>query len=154
MANHQLLSDLLGPSSGCSPEELHVLPTPTGLQAIPPSLYPTLLQQTLPHEDWVDAIPHPVWRDNILKAIGTFDEDELWSDTIGGLFEGFPRSEIEYRGVIAWWPPWHVSGLEVSEGFYRKWGWSLRGCDEVLEVTNQWRRSRGEEPLLIDVGTE
>lgn len=156
IANHELLADLLGSrsNSGCSSEELHVLPTPKCLQVVPPSLYPTLLQQTLPHEEWVDAIPHPVWRDNILRAIGTFDEDEVWSDTIGGLFEGFPHSEVEHRGIIAWWPPWHVSGWELSEGFYRKWGWLLRGCDDILEATNQWRRSRGEEPLVIDAEKE
>jgi hypothetical protein len=83
-------------------------------------------------------------------ASGTFDEDELWSDTIGGLFEGFPNSEIEQRGVIAWSPPWHFTGWEVSEGFWRKWGRILKGCGEVLEATNRWRE-RGEEPLIFEV---
>jgi hypothetical protein len=74
----------------------------------------------------------------------------LWTDTIGGLFEGFPASECEQRGV-AWSPPWHISGWEVSEGFWRKWGWSFKGCQEALEATNRWRREREEEPLVFDV---
>jgi hypothetical protein len=76
---------------------------------------------------------------------------ELWSDTIGGLFEGFPASEIEQRGVIAWSPPWDVSGWEVSEGFWRKWAWSFKGCGDALEATNKWRKERGEKPLVFEI---
>lgn len=47
-------------------------------------------------------IPDPTWRDNLLMNLGQFDEDQMWSDTIGGLFEGYPYSEIE---------PWNI---EVS----------------------------------------
>lgn len=90
-------------------------------------------------------------RDNLIQAAGHFDEDELWSDTIGGLFEGFPASDIEQRGVIMWSPPWHVCGWEVSEGFWRKWSWALKGCGDVLEATNRWRIRRGEEPLGYEV---
>jgi len=92
-----------------------------------------------------------VWRDNFILAAGSYDEDELWSDTVGGLFEGFPDSECAKRGVIAWSPPWDVSGWEISEGFWRKWGWLMRGCGDVLEATNKWRELRGEEPLVVEI---
>ncbi|KAJ9138092.1 hypothetical protein NKR23_g8671 [Pleurostoma richardsiae] len=152
IANTQLLSPLQPTrASGCSSEVLHVLPATIPYPStVPPSLVPTELQCTVPHESWVDIIPHPVWRDNVLRALGNFDEDDLWSDVIGGLFEGFPASEVERRGVIAWSPPWDASGWEISKGFWRKWGWSLRGCEEVLEATNRWRRHRGEEPLVFE----
>jgi len=150
--NRHLISPLIPSSTdGCSSSALHVLPTPLLPQEIPPSLHPTFLQRTIPHEDWIDIVPHPTWRDNIILAIGSFDEDELWSDTIGGLFEGFPASEIEQRGVIAWSPPWDVSGWEISEGFWRKWGWSFKGCEDVLKATNRWREKRGEEPLIWEL---
>jgi hypothetical protein len=71
----------------------------------------------------VDPIPHPVWRDNVLLALGRFDEDALWADTIGGLFDGFPDAEIERRGVICWASPWDFSGWEISEGVWRSWLW-------------------------------
>ncbi|MCJ1394840.1 hypothetical protein MMC18_007720 [Xylographa bjoerkii] len=152
LTNRHLLSCLNpAPSDENSPQALHIFPNPTFPQDIPPSLYPTLLQRTVPHEAWIDIIPHPVWRDNVILAGGKFDEDELWSDTVGGLFEGFPTSQTEQCGVIAWSPPWHISGWEVSEGFWRKWAWSFKGCGEVLEATNRWRKERGEEPLDLDV---
>jgi hypothetical protein len=136
---------------GCSKAAMHVSPVPSYPQEMPESLYPTLLQRTIPHEEWIDIIPHPRWRDNLLLAIGTFDEGALWSDTIGGLFEGFPDSEVEHRGIIAWSPPWHFSGYEVTEGFLRRWGWSFKGCEDALETTNMWRSKRGEEPLVLEV---
>ncbi|EEA19245.1 hypothetical protein TMatcc_010199 [Talaromyces marneffei ATCC 18224] len=150
LINIKILSPLLTITS-CSADTLNVLPKPSLPDQIPPTLWPTKLQQTIPHEDWVDIIPHPRWRDNVLLALGTFDEDELWSDTIGGLFEGFPQSEIERRGVIVWSPPWDICGWEITEGFWKKWGFLMKGCEDILDVTNYWRRQRGEEPLVFEV---
>jgi hypothetical protein len=152
ITNRALLSSLLGDthSEHCTPVQA-VMPYPSVPSSIPPSLLPTHLQMTVPHEYWIDIVPHPQWRDNLILASGNFDEDDLWSDTVGGLFEGFPHSDIEKRGLIAWWPPWHVSGWELSEGFWKKWGWSLVGCEDVLEATNKRRSTRGEEPLVFEL---
>lgn len=153
LANQTLVSTLSPiqsyDSGECSSAAIHVLSGPVLPGVLPESLQPTQLQCMIPHEGWVDIIPHPIWRDNILRALGKFDEDELWSDSIGGLFEGFPASELEQRGVIAWSPPWDARGWEISEGFWQKWGWSLKGCDEVLAATNYWRGIRGEERLAV-----
>ncbi len=156
LANGKLLSRLepnCTPHQECSDAALHVLPNhdASSLRDLPPSLHPTVLQRTVPHEAWVDIIPHPRFRDNCILAVGTFDEDEFWSDTIGGLFEGFPASEIEHRGVIVWSSPWSISGWEVSEGFWCKWSWLLEGCRDMLYATNYWRGRRGEEPLVFGI---
>ncbi|KAI8676328.1 hypothetical protein NCS56_00520200 [Fusarium sp. Ph1] len=152
LANRELVSQLgSAPTAECSSAAEHVIPYPTDPGIVPPSLLPTALQRTVPHEGWVDIIPHPVWRDNVLLALGQFDEDALWSDIMGGLFEGFPESEIEHRGVIAWSPPWDASGWELSPGFVRKWGWCLRGCEDILAITNQWRLKRDDEPIVYEL---
>jgi len=166
--NRALLTNYLNrpipESYECSSAEpsLHLsLPPPTtdiNSPSFPPCFYPTQLQLTIPHEEWIDIIPHPKWRDNIIMAIGSFDEDELWSDTSGGLFEGFPvdrdKELGEGPGIIAWNPPWDFKGWEIQGGFLRKWGWSLRGCEEVIEATNVWRARRGEDPLVLEVEEE
>jgi hypothetical protein len=45
-----------------------------------------------------------------------------------------------------------VANWEVSPGFLRKWGWLLNGCEEMLRATDEWRESRGEASLAIEVG--
>jgi hypothetical protein len=134
---------------GCSSAAPHVLPQCSAPDVVPSSLLPTTVQSTVPHEVWIDMLPHAGWRDNLILAAGTYDEDLLWTDTLGGLFEGFPASESEQRGVIAWSPPWDVSGWEMSEGFWQRWGWTMRGCDDMLMATNKWRGERGEKPLVV-----
>ncbi|KAL2840767.1 hypothetical protein BJY01DRAFT_257243 [Aspergillus pseudoustus] len=148
--NRSLISGILTTPLDCAEEEtIHVLPYPTNNPALlPPTLLPTTLQQTTPHGDWIDIFPCPVARDRLIRAAGTFDEDELWADCIGGLYEGFPDDEIVRRGMIVWSPPWDIAGWEMSEGFLRKWGWLLRGGTGALEATNRWRGKRGEEPLV------
>jgi hypothetical protein len=104
----------------------------------------------VPHGDWIDLFPCPEGRDRLIRTTGTFDEDELWADCIGGLYEGFPNDKIERRGIIAWSLPWDITGWEMSEGFLRKWGWLLKGLPGPLDATNRWRMERGEEPFIYD----
>ncbi|KAJ1327032.1 DUF3425 domain-containing protein [Microdochium nivale] len=156
LTNMQLLRRLAGSAGGpgCTADLLRLLLPPsstTMATGIPPSLVPTQLQLSIPHSEWLDAIPHPRWRDNLLLSLGAFDEGELRSDTVGGLFQGLPHTEVRARGVIAWYPPWHVSGWELSEGFWRKWRWSFVGCEDALEATNRWRARRGEDPLVFEI---
>lgn len=157
LANYQLLL-LFQPNtptnSECSTAAEHVLPNPDDISPhchLPEMLRPTRLQTTVVHGKWIDIIPHPVLRDNLIRARGTFDGQDLWNDTIGGLFQGFPDSDIEQRGVVVWSPPWHMSGWEISEGFWRKWGWTLQGCPDIVHATNVRRCQRGQQPLVVDV---
>lgn len=149
--NRTLISGILVTPLDCDEEVIHVIPYPTKPELLPSTLLPTTLQQTVPHGDWIDMFPYPEGRDRLIRAAGTFDEDELWADCIGGLYEGFPDDEIERRGIIAWSPPWDITGWEMSEGFLRKWGWLFKGLPGWLEATNRWRMERGEEPFGHDL---
>ncbi|EXJ67552.1 uncharacterized protein A1O5_09565 [Cladophialophora psammophila CBS 110553] len=148
--NRTLISGILVTPLDCDEEVIHVVPYPAKPELLPSTLLPTTLQQTVPHGDWIDLFPCPEGRDRLIRAVGTFDEDELWADCIGGLYEGYPDDEIERRGIIAWSPPWDMTGWEMSEGFLRKWGWLLKGLPGWLEATNRWRMERGEEPFVDD----
>lgn len=145
--NRTLISGILTTPLECDVEITHVVPFPKNPSLLPPSLLPTTLQQTVPHGDWIDMFPCAVGRDRLIRAAGTFDEDDLWTDCVGGLFEGYPDDEMERRGLIAWSPPWEITGWEMSEGFHRKWGWLFEDLPGALEATNRWRKQRGEEPL-------
>ncbi|KAK3373538.1 hypothetical protein B0T24DRAFT_623697 [Lasiosphaeria ovina] len=116
---------------------------------VPEALMPTELQRTVAHAPWIDTIPSPQLRDNLILLDGQYDPDELCSDVMGGLFEGF--NEAAVRGWILWKEPWDARGWEVSAGFARKWAFLLRGCTSVKAATNAWRESRGEEPLVFEL---
>ncbi|KIX97444.1 uncharacterized protein Z520_06896 [Fonsecaea multimorphosa CBS 102226] len=189
---------------------LTVLPSPGGdddaahlSRLLPRSLHPTLLQRTVPHAAWIDILPHPVLRDNLIRATisapssdgmtdsfgAAFHPDALWTDTVGDLFfevesgpsssqgsnstslsasgdafhasslsssaelvamDGEAVTEAVFAGGIVWSPPWNVSGWELSEAFWRKYGWMMEGCaGEILDATNRWRRQRGEGELRL-----
>ncbi|KAK7972339.1 hypothetical protein PG988_006473 [Apiospora saccharicola] len=104
--NRTLISGILATPLDCGEETIHVTSCPADPERLlPASLLPTALQQTVLHGDWIDIFPCAKARDTMILAAGTFDEDELWADCIGGLFEGFPDDEVERRGIIAWSPP-------------------------------------------------
>jgi hypothetical protein len=75
---------------------------------LPPSLAPTPLQLSVPHELWIDILPHGTLRDNAIRYMHMFDNDSLCRDLIGGHHEG--RNDIEWTGVLVSNEPWSVSG--------------------------------------------
>ncbi|PYI02323.1 hypothetical protein BO78DRAFT_432955 [Aspergillus sclerotiicarbonarius CBS 121057] len=111
--------------------------------AVPASLWPTTLQRTLPHHPWFDIFPFPTMRDNFLRAGDAFDEDDLCHDLMG--FWDPRRTDAT---LLVWGIPWDPLSWEVTEAFARKWGWTLKGCPEILKSTNYWRARRGEKPLI------
>jgi hypothetical protein len=123
-----------------------LLPAPS---SVPPTFRPTPLQLSVPHDYWIDAVPAPEMRDNLIRLQGSYDGDDLCVDLCGGLYDGF--DEIELRGILVWGDPWRSDAWEVTEGFVRKWGFVLRGCDGLMEATNKYRAARGEERLVLEV---
>jgi hypothetical protein len=101
----------------------------------PAALAPTFLQSTVPHFPYVDLLPFPSLRDNLLKAGEIVNALEMWSDLSNG-------------GVKVWGrQSWDERNWEVGEGFARKW-WFLMD-ESILRVTNFWRRLRDEVDLEI-----
>ncbi|KAL7935410.1 hypothetical protein V8C35DRAFT_299391 [Trichoderma chlorosporum] len=117
--------------------------------APPPSLAPTALQQSVPHDIWIDLLPDPIMRDNAIRAMNKFRAEDICGDMLGNLHQG--RNAIEMTGVLVWGVPWDASGWEVTEGFMKKWGFLLKGCWQTMAATNYWRAQRGDEPLVFEI---
>ncbi|KAK7417808.1 hypothetical protein QQZ08_011504 [Neonectria magnoliae] len=120
---------------------------PSKWASCPEHLRPTPLQLAIEHHPWSDLLPLPRLRDNILVAItsGGLDEDVLCHDILdvaGG-------SQCDEALLIVWGDPWDARSWEANVGFLKKWRWLLQGCNELIESTNRWRQSRGEDPLNI-----
>lgn len=107
--------------------------------SLPVALRPTKLQQTLSHHPWLDFFPLPKMRDNLLRAGETFDDEDLCVDIMG-----FWDMSSDSCSMLVWGEPTDPRSWEVTENFLRKWPWVVRGCPELLQSTNYWRRQRGE----------
>ncbi|KAM0308008.1 hypothetical protein ACHAO8_010403 [Botrytis cinerea] len=116
-----------------------------GILALPPSLRPTDLQIQIPHHPWIDCLPVPQMRQNLIRAGDIFDVMELCGDLVGIFSAGTGRT-----GMIIWGEPWDVAGWEVTEGFLERWGWTIKGCWDLFESTNKWRAGRGQIALHFD----
>jgi hypothetical protein len=114
------------------------------IRSVPAALRPTKLQRQIPHHPWIDILPAPGMRDNLLRAGETYDDMELCADLVGFFSESKGRT-----GMIVWGEPWDIAGWEVTESFVKHWGWTIRGCEQLLQATNYWRERRGEDPLQV-----
>ncbi|KAM0427874.1 hypothetical protein ACHAPT_007333 [Fusarium lateritium] len=187
LTNAYILSMLhLLPYEDCAPLRMAMplfppcsIPEPSSTSAInyPPSLRPTPLQLSIPHDYWVDLVPDPTLRDNILLAVqdGLVDVVELQADLVGQLCQATiaaakaqtnqsstkkskPRdapslAEKGELGMLVWKDPWCAEGYEVTEAFLQRWPFLFKGCWRFLGATNEWRISRGEDPLELDLYT-
>ncbi|KAH6886800.1 hypothetical protein B0T10DRAFT_575132 [Thelonectria olida] len=116
----------------------------------PPALQPTSLQRTVVHHPWIDLLPFPQLRDNMLMYIesGVVDDDELCEDMLN---VDDARDLNSKPSIIVWGKPWDSRAWEVNTAFLRKWGFLLAGCKEIVEGTNYWREKRGEKRIVFEV---
>ena len=67
---------------------------------IPPSFEPTPLQKCTPHDFWIDTVPLGRARDNFILMTGSYDHDDLCSDMVGGLYEGYNDCKSELKSPV------------------------------------------------------
>ena len=115
----------------------HESPYPTHLE-------PTRLQLTVTHHPWIDLLPFPAMRDNILSLGEEYDDWPLCYDIL-------EDTSQDRSGLIVWGDPWNPDNWEVTEEFARRWTWVLRDCIDLLRATNAWRMKRGESRLFPDI---
>jgi hypothetical protein len=139
---------------------------------LPGPLRPTWLQNTVIHPTSIDLMPFPIIRDNLIQQEGRFCWAELVEDLVGHLLDPSclfgPQGQqkqstateaVPYygddndfsanrNGIIVWADPHLPESWEVTSGFLRKWGWTLKGCRDIIKSTNCWRKGRGEQPLV------
>jgi hypothetical protein len=80
---------------------------------VPESLQPTPLQLATDHMLWIDRLPFPKMRDNLIILIGVIDEDEFECDLVSPNSFTLTSSET----------PWDPSVWRVGKQFWEKWGY-------------------------------
>ncbi|EFQ34524.1 uncharacterized protein GLRG_09668 [Colletotrichum graminicola M1.001] len=111
---------------------------------LPSALRPTRTQLTASHHPWLDLLPLPRLRDNLIGAGDALGDDELCLDLIGNGDAPSGRG-----GMILWGEPWDPRSWEVTEDFVERWRWILEGCGELIVSSNYWRAKRGERRMRV-----
>lgn len=136
---------------------------------IPAALVPTLFQQAHPHPVWINLIPFPPIRDNLIRYQEHFDHWEFLQDLIGEFMGANQFQSRETRpptirvtdpepldedaitkgrkGLIVWGEPHEMQNWEATPGFFANWAWAVEGCHELIKNSNRWRLLRGEDPI-------
>jgi hypothetical protein len=111
----------------------------------PNSLQPTAVQRAVRHHPWIDLLPVPALRDNILRAMdaGFLDDDDLCFDVLEPWGEGLENRPC----LMIWGNPADALAWEASPSFLHKWGWLMGGCSGLVDSTNHWREKRGQPRL-------
>ncbi|KAJ9157886.1 hypothetical protein NKR23_g266 [Pleurostoma richardsiae] len=115
-------------------------------QTLKPDMRPCREQITVSHHPYIDIIPFPTVRANLIKTIDSIDEDEFFYDSLNGLIcwgrAGVGRRDKEGVGSGT---PWDVRSWEAKEWFIQKWWFIVGGEDgELVRQSRWWREMRGE----------
>lgn len=135
-------------------------------------LTPTPVQMNIVHSTWINIIPFPTMRENLIKWEFAFDHSEFIRDLVGDLIRlnifftpsstSTPSLVSErmfmpiddeptstQTGLIVWGEPYLADSWEATPDFLHKWAWAATGCQELIDSTNRWRTLRGERPLQL-----
>ncbi|KAF4973197.1 hypothetical protein FSARC_449 [Fusarium sarcochroum] len=134
---------------------------------IPHRLQPTHLQMNSPHPHWIDTLPFPDIRDNLIRKQLIFDHVQFLEDIVGDFVYVLPPAvpyETSFRpvekmrddyipnhdpGLILWGEPHLRDSWEVTPKFLAKWAWLIGDCKDLVRVSNKQRLSRGERPMPV-----
>ncbi|KAI0771869.1 hypothetical protein BD413DRAFT_475186 [Trametes elegans] len=101
---------------------------------LPSSLRPTLVQRTIPHESVIDGVLHPELRDRMILLRDRFNLVDCLHDY---------RFAVTIHGddVLA------HNNWEIAETWLQRYKFLVDTA--TLNITNRWRRERGESELLV-----
>ncbi|SPJ88962.1 uncharacterized protein FTOL_12857 [Fusarium torulosum] len=147
-------------------------------RTIPIDLLPTQLQMNNPHPTWMDTIPFPEIRDNLIRRQYLFNHRHFLEDIVGDLVYLHPlpaksqsgpmstpssqlyrqqddgQSTSDGKGLILWGDPYLKENWEATARFLTKWSWAVEGCRDLVDISNKWRTTRGEYSLQIHPQSE
>ncbi|CEL05481.1 hypothetical protein ASPCAL06598 [Aspergillus calidoustus] len=124
--------------------------------SLKPDLRPNKEQITVKHHPYIDILPFPELRKNLITRTEDYDEDEFFHDLLFGLVcwgnAGVGKRDRNVStGYASTGMPWDVRSWEGHEWFLKKY-WSLFGGEEgeLPRQTEWWRGIRGDEPLNVE----
>jgi hypothetical protein len=124
-------------------------------KTLKPNLRPSREQITIQHPSYIDILPFPTLRKNMIKNQENFDEDEFFEDMTTGLVcwggSGIGKKERNLStGSASSGTPWDVRSWEAKASFLRKY-WNFLGGDEgeLVQQSEWWRNIRGDDDIEL-----
>ncbi|KAI1295308.1 hypothetical protein F5Y03DRAFT_371953 [Xylaria venustula] len=116
-------------------------------ETLKPDLRPCSRQITVSHHPYIDVLPFPTARENLIGSIGSIDEDDFFVDCLSGLVcwggTGVDRQGTNGGGTGT---PWDIRSWEAKQWFIQKWWFILGGEEgELVQQSKWWRALRGED---------
>ncbi|KAI4121308.1 MAG: hypothetical protein LQ338_006439 [Usnochroma carphineum] len=122
-----------------------------------PDLRPSREQITVKHHPYIDILPFPTLRKNLIAHQEAIDEDEFFYDMLTGLVcwggAGIGRKDREdSTGYTSTGTPWDCRSWEARVWFLKKY-WTLLGGEdgELVRQSEWWRSVRGDDALDMEV---
>lgn len=126
-------------------------------RTLKPDLRPSREQIVLEHHPYIDVLPFPTLRKNLIFNQRGLDDDEFFEDMLAGLVcwggAGLGRKDRdESTGRASTGMPWDFRSWEAKGWFVKKY-WGLLGGEdgELVRQSEWWRGIRGEEALDVSV---
>ena len=126
-------------------------------KTLKPDLRPSSEQITVQHHPYIDILPFPTLRKNLITHQEEIDEDEFFDDMLTGLVcwggAGIGRKDREVStGYASTGTPWDVRSWEARVWFLKKY-WTLLGGEdgELVRQSEWWRSIRGDDTLNMEV---
>ncbi|MCJ1438874.1 hypothetical protein MMC27_008264 [Xylographa pallens] len=126
-------------------------------KTLKPDLRPSSQQITVQHHPYIDILPFPTLRKNLIAHQEEIDENEFFYDMLTGLVcwggAGIGRRDRhESTGYASAGTPWDVRSWEARVWFLKKY-WALLGGEEgeLVRQSEWWRSIRGDDSSIVDV---
>ena len=129
----------------------------TIFKTLKPDLRPNSEQITVEHHPYIDILPFPTLRKNLIIQQEEIDGDEFFHDVLTGLVcwggAGIGRRDREAStGYASTGTPWDVRSWEARAWFLTKY-WALLGGEdgELVRQSEWWRSMRGDDTLNMEL---
>lgn len=126
-------------------------------KSLKPDLRPSHEQIVTKHHPYIDILPFPTLRKNLIIHQQDIDEDEVFHDMLTGLMcwggAGMGRRDRDIStGNASTGTPWDYRSWEARPWLLKKY-WTLLGGEdgELVRQSEWWRSMRGDDALEIEV---
>ncbi|PWY93868.1 hypothetical protein BO94DRAFT_458570 [Aspergillus sclerotioniger CBS 115572] len=122
-------------------------------KALKPDLRPSSEQIAVEHHPWIDILPFPTLRKNLITHQKDIDEDDFFHDMLTGLVcwggAGIGKRDRQLStGYASTGTPWDVRSWEAKVWFLKKYWMLLGGEDgELVRQSEWWRSIRGDDSI-------